>query len=349
MNELEKILNNDNNVNPLEILAIEPWFLRTLTIPQVKHFLKNWKKTVAIYHHPDKYLAKSQEQATHEAYNKRITNEIDRLLEDEYTLREAIKDLPVGGPTAQVKNENNRLKRSLKVQVDKYSEIEHRLVEQVTKYETVLSAQARLRQTEQALSLEENSIPLVRNTKRNIFWVRYNTAHAKTEETITQLIQSSGLQDYSLEITARNAVRKSIQTAEQEKKKKEQIQFRSQIKGNRVKIFRKMPDEEEDKITHKGEIIGSLLYSAIREYVQANSFVLTEGFTSFQRDPHDTTLFSLVYGTDQKKEGTVDTLINQLRPYTSSTIFPYAPTLIKEAHTSKNKEYATLHLWIPCF
>ena len=72
---------NDDAHNPLKLLGIETWLLKSIKKADIKRFLVDMKKILGKYHHPDNFQ-NQDEKNMHQAYYSRVTSSIDMLLSD---------------------------------------------------------------------------------------------------------------------------------------------------------------------------------------------------------------------------------------------------------------------------
>lgn len=77
--------------NPIELLGIEPWAIKSLPRDKRVAFLKHALKLIASYHHPDLFL-EEKDKARHGAYLSRINGAIAQLTRDKFALEEALAD-----------------------------------------------------------------------------------------------------------------------------------------------------------------------------------------------------------------------------------------------------------------
>jgi hypothetical protein len=78
--------------NPLLLLGVEPWVLRSLDDKHLKEFISTLKRVLAKIHHPDQYQDPSEKEK-HQFYFKRLNDGVDKLLADDFYFRQCIGEL----------------------------------------------------------------------------------------------------------------------------------------------------------------------------------------------------------------------------------------------------------------
>lgn len=86
MLELMQSAESDSELNPLLLLGLEPWVIRTLEIRELGRFLRSYKKLMAKHFHPDRNHDPLKEQAIN-WYFRSLMAAMDRLASDDFYLR----------------------------------------------------------------------------------------------------------------------------------------------------------------------------------------------------------------------------------------------------------------------
>lgn len=94
--ELSELAQTCEELNPLGLLGIEGWVLRSLPRRTLALYLRDFKKLTAKYFHPDVCRDELRRHA-HEYYFTRLMGAMDRLLHDEFYLMRCLDDLESGG------------------------------------------------------------------------------------------------------------------------------------------------------------------------------------------------------------------------------------------------------------
>lgn len=111
--DIQKREEIDSSYNPLALLGVEAWILRSIPQQALVKFLRDFKKLAAKYFHPDVCHDELRRQA-HEYYFKRLTGAVDRLLQDEFYMMSCLDDL-ANGSSERMRHRIAKLEHELRL------------------------------------------------------------------------------------------------------------------------------------------------------------------------------------------------------------------------------------------
>ncbi len=124
--DLTDVIQTSNEINPFRKLGIEPWFLKSISVSQLRIFLSDYRRSLAKIHHPDKYTD-TKERELHASYYKIAAAEIDRLMGDQYFLEQSLSSFRSGSIIQLQDDQIMALRQNVREERGKSEEIANQL------------------------------------------------------------------------------------------------------------------------------------------------------------------------------------------------------------------------------
>jgi hypothetical protein len=259
----------EGEYNPFTSLGIEPWLIQSLPRDSLKRFLGDYKKYfLGKYHHPDKYIV-PEEKKKHEAHFQRVAGEIDELLSDDFYFRHCLANFRETGGLDPYKRRINRQDIMISGLKKTREGLEAALKTSEYRCAGVESELAETSKDRRRLYLEEEIFPLNKGK-------RYSLLYLSTEGTDLALGSKLGKlfsEEETPDILDREGRRISSNIFQEVlksegNKNRERLKRDWKIKNRTNRILINGGNFKG------GEVIGSLPYFALRQYLSSHEMGL---------------------------------------------------------------------------
>ncbi len=341
IHNLDTLIQSDaGEKNPFLLLPISPWFLRSMKPENLKSFIKDLKRDLSKYLHPDKFQDKG-EYVRHEEYFKMMSDGIDRLLKDDFYFQQSLREVTSEDILYRYQDELSTEKAKSERLRKQLEELGLKIKGKdlvINSYERISHS---LRNVESELTANTVAFPLVKGFGCRMNMGEYVLEDVKLCRDLDNLF-SSDKKGLDLELEGRILVRESFErdyyTSEENKqgkrRKRQNPLFDVEVQGNIGKIIYRLGAKSES--SNQVKIVGSLTYSAIKEYLRFFNQKLIQ--------PKDSAKGVTRTGFGLTREFSFESLINnnkdenfsRISLFLSDFIFPETFLLTKRETGTKN-------------
>tara|TARA_Y100000310_G_scaffold345531_1_gene466092 strand:- start:24433 stop:25434 length:1002 start_codon:yes stop_codon:yes gene_type:complete len=318
----------EEEVNPFELIGIQAWILRSLSHDELKLFLRDFKKIVAKYHHPDKHI-NSPDAEKRSTYFVRVFSEIDELLEDEFYFRNSLSRFRDYNELGKLRAANEKLRENMQEARDFISNLEDDARNSEVLRSKLTEDFGIMREVENELSAMPNYRILNKKLKMNLEMVGYigtdYTARA-FDEILNSDLQGMELEDQGMQdLTKYAATHRPVGG-----KYKDGVfpTFAGRITDRKI-IYKSTSYD----ITY--EILGSITFTGLK-------ILLGDA------DPSDLSVVHNNINRHIKSGPAADRHYNKIQPFLGQFLHPYIPFLTVDKNKRRRggsmDEY---HLFIP--
>ena len=353
MNEdLDTIVRKENGQerNPLLLLGLDPWFLRMMSFDQLTKFIEHHRKGLALSFHSDLHRG-SDNAETYGQYMAAVNAAVDKLLGDEFYFRKCLAEIKSDD---KIQEYERRLK-SEAGRVEKLTQENQGLRTQLSKKDSradlLIEALARVKYAESRLLLTQCNFPLLPEFEGKMEIGEYyeddlrfqeNLVHTFTETDTYQLERRC--QEHAL-----NYLKRTNHTGQERKEKnhygKPYPLLEAKVCGRGYKVWYQRsskPVSIEDV-----QIIGSLTYSALREYLWFHGKQLKISLQQTKQSHPNAVNLRQEFSFSSSDHITRDKNLERVFPFLSKYVFPNTFLLVQKGRIQGADDYTDYILVLP--
>ncbi|MCK4521133.1 MAG: hypothetical protein KAU20_01070 [Nanoarchaeota archaeon] len=346
-------LSEKKELNPFRFVGIEPWLLKSMEFNDLKSFLSGFKKRIAMYHHPDRYLNK-EDKDRHESYFKLVSSAIDSLLEDDFYFRKSLDELHNENIFYRHKGIIDYQEGQMNKSKEEIKGLKDIIKEKDNKISNIVNIFYNLRESESKLLDKPEAVPLIPGLRCHIRFGYLDVKENDFNYKLSNIFNSSN-DPLDLELKARKLSLAKIRANHHlsKKKLKDPCKSKKHYPIFNVKVIDRIfeiihREGTKGESIHKAEIIGSFTYFAIKNYLGLYKKNLIQ---PSDKGFNPSRIISRVWGEfsfDTKLgECTKKAYLRKFIPFVSNFIFPSTPLFVKKEKTLRGKSYWSYDLIVP--